>query len=230
MKQNLIFLDTETTGIENCRLIQLAYKKQGDKDIFVEFYKPPVPIEIEAMAVHHITEKKVAGAESFEKSEAFKTLTVLLPDSILVAHNAKFDMGVLEREDIKTPHYICTMKVAQSMYDCPNYTMQYLRYLWGIDDEAVAHNAKGDVIILEKVFGHMANEYASIHNTSPEETINAFVEISKNPILLRRANFGKYTGKTFEEIKAADRPYLEWMGSLKDKDEDFLYTVTYYLK
>jgi exodeoxyribonuclease X len=228
--KNVIFLDTETTGIENGRLVQLAYKNQNDKKMFVEFYKPPVPIEIEAMAVHHITEKKVAGAKPFQNSEAFKTLSSLLPDSILVAHNAKFDMGILEREGITTPNYICTMKIAQSMYDCPNYKMQYLRYLWGIDDEeAVAHDAEGDVIILEKIFDHMANEYAAAHNTSPEETIDRFVEISKNPVLLRRANFGKYIGKTFEEIKTADRPYLEWMGSLKDKDEDFLYTVSHYL-
>ena len=78
---NLIFLDTETTGIVNGRLIQLAYKKQGDANICVEYYKPPTPIEIEAMVVHHITEKHVANRPPFLKSPAYEKLQALLPDS-----------------------------------------------------------------------------------------------------------------------------------------------------
>jgi exodeoxyribonuclease X len=232
MKQNLIFLDTETTGrTETARLVQLAYKKQGEQNVFVEYYKPPIPIEIEAMAVHHITEKKVANASAFQTTAAFQTLGALLPDSILVAHNAKFDIGILETEGLKTARHICTYKVAQTMYDLPMYKMQYLRYLWGIEDEeATAHDAEGDVVILEKVFDHMAEEYAKLHNTSETETIDAFVEISKNPILLKKMNFGKYVGKTFEEVKAADPSYFQWLAGLTDKDEDFLYTMAYYSK
>ena len=58
---NILFLDTETTGLENGRIVQLAYKNRGDKDTFVEYYKPPVPIEFGAMGTHHITEKMVAN-------------------------------------------------------------------------------------------------------------------------------------------------------------------------
>jgi DNA polymerase III epsilon subunit-like protein len=230
----LVFLDTETTGIENGRLVQLAYKKEGAKEkTVVEYFKPPVPIEIEAMAVHHITEKHVAKKPTFDGSAPHAVLKALLADpaTILVAHNAKFDMGVLEREGIPASagRFICTLKVAQSMYDLPQYKMQYLRYLWGIeDDEATAHDAEGDVAILEKVFYYMANDYAATH--PGEDALSAFVTISKNPILLRRASFGKYIGKTFEEIAATDRGYLEWMSSLPDKDEDFVYTVNHYLK
>lgn len=227
---NILFLDTETTNITDGRLVQLAYKEQDDRNIFVGFYKPPVPITIEAMTVHHITEKHVAGKEAFVNSDAFKKLQILLPDSILVAHNAKFDMEILEREGLKTNEWICTMKIAQSMYDLPMYKMQYLRYLWGIeDDEAVAHDAGGDVAILEKVFDHMVKEYAATKKLSEAETIKAFIEISKNPILLRRVSFGQHAGKTFVELKATDPSYLQWMGTLKDKGEDFSYTVNYYL-
>jgi exodeoxyribonuclease X len=231
MKPTLLFLDTETTGRENARLIQLAYKKADEKNVFVEYYKPPIPIEIEAMVVHHITEKKIAHAPVFQTSDAFKTLSALLSDAILVAHNAKFDIGILETEGLKIPTHICTYKIAQTMYDYPMYKMQYLRYLWGIEnDEATAHDAEGDVIILEKVFEHMANDYASAHGTSPEETIQAFIDISKNPILLKKMNFGKYVGKTFAEVKTIDPSYFQWLAGLKDKDEDFLYTMDYYSK
>ncbi len=242
MKQNpsasaspaLVFLDTETTGIRDGRLIQLAYKKQGKGEkTLVEYYKPPVAIEIEAMAVHHITEKHVADKPAFGGSATHHALQALLdaPDTILVAHNAKFDMGILVREGVTPGRFICTMKVAQSMYDLPMYKMQYLRYLWGIeDDEATAHDAEGDVAILEKVFDHMLIEYGNAHAVSEADTIEAFVDISKNPILLRRITFGKYAGKTFEEVKAEDSGYLQWMAGLDGKDEDFVYTVRHYLQ
>jgi exodeoxyribonuclease X len=230
MQKNLIFLDTETTDKIDGRLVQLAYKKRGDASMVVEFFKPPVPIKIEAMAVHHITEKKIVGKPAFADSRAKGTLSALLADAILVAHNAKFDVGILKTEGVETKEYICTLKVAQTMYDLPMYKMQYLRYLWGIeDDDATAHDAEGDVLILEKVFEHMMRDYAVKNNASESETIDAFIAISKNPLLLRTLSFGKHAGKTFEEIKATDPSYLQWMATLPGKDEDFVYTVNYYL-
>lgn len=231
----LLFLDTETTGIAEGRLIQVAYRARGaDAAMHVEYFKPPVPIEIEAMAVHHITEKHVAARPQFSGSGTHAALKAFLadPSTILIAHNAKFDMGVLAREGlpVEVCRFICTMKVAQSMYDLPQYKMQYLRYLWGIeDDEATAHDAEGDVAILEKVFAHMLAEYIKRHDASEAAALDAFVEISKNPTLLRRVGFGKYAEMTFEEIASADRGYLEWMATLADKGEDFKYTVHYYL-
>jgi len=54
-----IFLDTETTSTgEKDRLCQLAYKTE-DGDIVNELFKPPLPITIDAMCVHHITNEMV---------------------------------------------------------------------------------------------------------------------------------------------------------------------------
>jgi hypothetical protein len=48
---NLAFTDTETTGTEEeDRLLQLAYRC-GGKDVN-ELYRPPVPINLMAMATH----------------------------------------------------------------------------------------------------------------------------------------------------------------------------------
>ena len=240
----LLFLDTETTGITEGRLIQVAYQARGgaakssaaDGAMHVEYFKPPVPIEIEAMAVHHITEKHVAAKPVFDGSDTHATLKALLANSatVFVAHNAKFDLGVLAREGLPLApqgRFICTMKVAQSMYDLPQYKMQYLRYLWGIEDDgATAHDAEGDVAILEKVFDHMLADYLKGHDGTDEAAvIDAFAEISRNPTLLRRVGFGKYADMTFAELAAKDRGYLEWMGTLADKGDDFKYTVQYYL-
>ncbi len=249
MISNLLFLDTETTGIAEGRLIQVAYMlrtpggtARTDEDgaaapgmMHVEYFKPPIPIEIEAMAVHHITERHVAARPSFAGSDTHAALRTLLTDpaTVFVAHNAPFDMGVLVREGLPSPAggFICTMKVAMAMYDLPMYKMQYLRYLWDIDDDgAVAHDAEGDVAILGKVFDHMLREYRDDKGVSEDDAIRAFVEISRNPILLRRMTFGQYAGKTFAEVAAADRSYLQWLSTLKDKGDDFAYTVRHYLE
>lgn len=228
--ESLLFLDTETTGLEHGRLIQIAFKRRHDAATFVEYYKAPVPIEFEAMGVHHITEAMVADKLPFAETETYKTLPQILTSSILVAHNAAYDVGILKTEGIETPLHICTYKVAYRLYDLPNHKLQTLRYRWGIEvPNAVAHDAAGDVDVLEKVFEHMLADYVEKNSVTESEAIAEFVNITKEPALLRRLSFGKNRGMTFDEILEKDPEYLRWLGTLADKDEDFKHTVRYYL-
>ena len=98
-----IFLDTETTGTEKeDRLCQLAYKTETG-EIVDELFKPPLPIAIDAMCVHHITNEMVADKPSFKDSPHYQKLVDLLNDdkNILVAHNAKFDVDMLESKGVR---------------------------------------------------------------------------------------------------------------------------------
>ncbi len=56
-----IFLDTETTGNGPAdRLCQIAFKsKEGDAVNVNELFNPGMPITIDAMTVHHITNEMV---------------------------------------------------------------------------------------------------------------------------------------------------------------------------
>ena len=98
-----IFLDTETTGTgPDDRLCQIAFKT-GKGLVVDELFNPGKPIAIEAMAVHHITNEMVATKPPFKGSPAYEKLKALLDDeqSILVAHNAQFDLNMLQREGIE---------------------------------------------------------------------------------------------------------------------------------
>jgi len=54
-----IFLDTETTGTgPDDRLCQIAFKAD-DGPAICDLFNPGKPISIDAMAIHHITEKMV---------------------------------------------------------------------------------------------------------------------------------------------------------------------------
>lgn len=232
----LIFLDTETTGIDPLidRLVQVAYKY---KDTVVSsYFKPPVPISVKSMSISHITNKMVENKEIFADSQMKKDLSELLKDTIVVAHNAAFDIDMLYKEGMKVERYIDTWKVARFLdEDCqiPEYGLQYLRYYWDIDIDAPAHDAVGDVLVLEKIFGIL---FGKMFETLKDEdsVIQAMIEVSKKPLLLKIFNYGKHKGKKIEEVISYDRNYLEWMLEQKlnkeHYDEDWIFTLKYHLK
>ena len=224
-----IFLDTETTGTENKdRLCQLAYKLDTG-EIVNELFKPPLPIEIEAMSIHHITNEMVADRPAFKDSHDYQKLFDLLNDgeNTLVAHNAKFDVDMLIKEGIHPSKIICTLKLARHLDPngvIPKYNLQYLRYFLGIKIQATAHDALGDILVLEKLFERL---FARMNKDfSPDQVENKMIEVSKNPVLLSRMYFGKHKGQLFKEIPT---DYLQWLSGKDDLDEDMRYTVEHYL-
>jgi exodeoxyribonuclease X len=238
MTKQIIFLDTETTGNEPVKdfLCQLAYKT--NTETFCELYKPPISIPPEASAVTHITDKHVMDKEAFKESKDYVKIKKLLEEdnSVLVAHNAKFDVAIIEKEDIKPRAIICTLRVARALDKdniIPQYKLQYLRYYLGIDIEASAHDALGDVLVLEKLYERLLKKVMTEDNLDEEKAIEKMIEISSRPSIMNSFSFGKYNGKTVQEVASIDRGYLEWMLAQKeqnpDNEEDWIYTLKYYL-
>lgn len=154
----LLFLDTETTGLTpQDRLCQVAFLAEG-QEMQSQYFLPPIPVCLDAMMVNHITNKFLADKEVFQSSMMFAKLASLLQTHTLVAHNASFDIGMLEREGLKVPSYICTKKVAKHLDLAPKNNLQYLRYALELDvpnlDSAIAHTAEGDVQVLVALFEH----------------------------------------------------------------------------
>jgi len=235
--KKIIFLDTETTGINTTDyLCQLAYKT-GD-EIFCELYKPPIKIPAEASAVTHISNKMVDDKPGFKESADYTPLKTMLEDenSIMVAHNAKFDVGMIVKEGINPKNVICTLRVARALdteNKLPQHKLQFLRYYLDIDIEAQAHDALGDVLVLEKLFERLFDKIKTEKNISDEEVLKEMLDISARPSLMGMFSFGKYNGKTVAEVAGTDRGYLEWFLNTKEKDspddEDWIYTLQYYL-
>ena len=237
MKQ-IIFFDTETTGNEPKKdfVCQLAYKTQTET--FCELFKPFISIPPEASAITHITNKMVADKPSFRESNNYGSIKLLFedPNSVVVAHNAKFDLAIIGKEDIVPTNFICTLRVARALDKdnvIPQYKLQYLRYYLDIDIEAEAHDALGDVLVLEKLFERLLAKIIKEDNLSEEKAIEKMIEISGRPSLMNLFNFGKHNGKTVEEVARIDRGYLEWMLAQKEQnpenEEDWIYTLKHYL-
>jgi DNA polymerase III epsilon subunit-like protein len=222
-----IFLDTETTGTDlDDRLCQIAFKTEAGL-IVNELFNPGKPISIEAMSIHHITNEMVMDKPPFKDSKTWKTLTSLFADTsnIMVAHNAKFDVEMLRREDIQPQKTICTYKMARFLDKdgiIPQYNLQYLRYYLSLNIDASPHNALGDILVLEALFQRI---YAKANDEFGIEAIEKMIEVTQNPVLLPRMPFGKHKGMKFEEIPT---DYLEWLFGT-DLDEDMAYTFKHYL-
>ncbi len=236
--KKIIFLDTETTGNEPKKdfLCQLAYKTKTET--FCELYKPPIPIPPEASAITHITNKHVANKPTFKESPEYKKIKTLLEDknSVMVAHNNKFDFEILKNENIFPSNTICTLRVARTLDKnniIPQYRLQYLRYYLDIDIEAPAHDALGDVLVLEKLYERLLDKIMKEDKITEEQAVEKMIEISSRPSIMNMFNFGKYNGKTVEEVANTDRGYLEWMLAQKEQnpenEEDWIYTLKYYL-
>jgi DNA polymerase III epsilon subunit-like protein len=235
---DIIILDTETTGLdENSRLIQLAYKNLSSGEIINEYFKPPMPISYGAMATHHVTNEMVADKQSFSESKEKKQLAESLKNSILAAHNALFDINVLKNESITVEKYIDTLRVSKHLIISERYDLQYLRYFLNLEiKEATAHDALGDITILEKLFEHLKGLIKTKLSLATDSLIyEKMLELTNTPVLLNKISFGKYRGKTFEEINQIDSGYLEWLYNSESKkdqreqNEELIYTLKKHL-
>lgn len=236
----LVFLDTETTGLtEYDRLCQLAFKVEDE--IHNELYKPPVDINIEAMRVHHITNEDVADKPAFKDSEEYPRIKKMLESSthIMICHNVPYDEKMLKREGIEPKKTICTLKLARHLLkDNPKikkFNLQYLRTELDIDVEgAVAHDAFGDIVILEQLFNALytiaetkANEWALKRGEKEftrKQIIERMLEICNKPdVVIDTMPFGKYQGQKLKDCVPTDKRYFSWLLKEKGSTDDPLF-------
>ena len=236
-KDKLLFFDTETTDTQSKDIMQLAIITE-DPNIWLNmFFKPLQEISFGAMAIHNITPEDVKDLDTFEDAKLptegldpeFKGKTLveylkfLSEKYVWVAHNSDFDVEVLQKKGIEIPNVICTLKISRNALtteegrDLESYKLQYLRYYLGLykteDKEHVkAHDALSDVYFLRDLYKYLeSNTKLSIEN---------MMLITKQPQVMREMSFGKYMGRTFEEIERVDREYLEWLvDSMSDKPD-----------
>ena len=223
-------LDVETTGLdpEKDEIVELAVVEiETDADSYShgvvtwrsQLFRPTVPIGVEAMAAHHITDDMVAG--KYPPIE--KNIDKLLFGDVAAhaAHNAPFDRGFLPH--VPDP-WICTWRCAMHLWPkAPGHGNQTLRYYLGLDVSdmpeeagAVPHRALYDTWCTAKLLLRMTHEW----------TCEELLRMTNEPVLLDTVRFGKHRGEKWADLP---RGYLQWILRQGDFDEDVLHTARHHL-
>lgn len=158
-------LDLETTGLsfrtEKITEVGIMKVKNGEViDEFSCFVNPEKPIPPKVVEVTNITDEMVKDAETIDK--VFPKILEFVGDSVLVAHNADFDIGFLKHNAKELGYtldntYMDTLRLAKRLFpDFKKYKLGIIADKLGIVVE-VAHRALDDVDTTVKVLNVMFN-------------------------------------------------------------------------
>ncbi len=227
----LIFLDTETTGLEKTdKIISIALIAiDGDevviKSDIVDEGKKILP---KASSINHITNEMIKGKPSLKECETFKFLELNnIYDTTVISHNVNFDLEMLSLNSNFSwqGKIIDTLRCSKHlMPECEEFSLQFLRYelkLYKSEKERITpHEALSDAKVTKLL-------YESLLELASKERLE---ELTTKNVLMQKFEFGKYAGRYIEEISMIDRGYLEWMlNNIMDLDQDLRYSIKYNL-
>ncbi len=162
-EQQFVAFDTETTGLwaPSNRLVEIGavkfYLGGGKISTFQALINPERPMPSEVIAVHGITDEMVADARKIgEVMPDF--LEFCGTDTILLAHNALFDVSFLavelDRIDQKRPENIVldTVTISRKVFtEVQSYSLLSLAQHFGLSQKQ-QHRALDDAVLVQKIF------------------------------------------------------------------------------
>ncbi len=181
---------------------------------------PGRPISLEAMAVHHITDRNVLAPGLPTMEEVCPRL--MAGADAFCAHNIDMERTYFGGGD---KPWICSYKSALRIWrDCPKHTNQVLRYYLKLDDEEDfdfeyarrPHRAADDAYVTAHILRRLLGG----------ASFDDLQRWSSGPALLLRVGFGKHAGSLWQDVPA---DYLDWVVKNIDDNRDVRATARYYL-
>lgn len=163
--------DTETTGLRSstCRIIEIGavqFSLDGVHGRFDTLICPETAIPADCTAVNHITDDMVRGKPPIR--DVLPRFTEFLGSSIIVAHNAQFDMNFINAElerNARPPLsnlVIDTLQLCRWAYpDAKKYSQQAMAERMGIPVKN-AHRAYDDAFVCGNIFLHCIRDTAAL--------------------------------------------------------------------
>ena len=157
--------DVETTGLHahnGDRIVEIAGVRVEDGIIqeeksFVSLVNPKREISWEAQRVNKIKNEDLKDAPNIE--EVLPEFLTFASGSILIAHNAQFDMGFLEAEKemcwgyIEVPECLCTLALSRSIFPHEyRHNLDVVSERLGLTLPKARHRALPDVLLTAQAF------------------------------------------------------------------------------
>ena len=228
LKKPIVFFDLETTGINIAkdRVVEISILKvfpNGNKESKTWLVNPEIEIPAEATAVHGITNEKVVTEPTFK--ELAGKINDMISDADLAGFNSnRFDIPLLAEEllragidfdmnnrkavDVQTIFHKKEQRTLSAGY----------QFYCGKDLEG-AHSAEADTNATYEILLAQVDKYDDLENTV--EALSEFSTHGKRAdfagfILFNEDDqeifsFGKYKGRTVEEVLKENPGYNAWI-------------------
>lgn len=241
LKNPLVFLDLETTGINiaNDRIVEIALLKifpNGDEEERIHRINPEMPIPALSTRIHGITDEDVKNAPTFK--EVAKNLAKFLEGCDLAGFNSnRFDIPLLVEEflradvdtDFKKRKFIDVQAIFHKM---EKRTLSAAYKFYCGRELTDAHNALADAratyeVLKAQIDAYNNAEYEdnngnkSIPIVNDVEQLSAFSSYDKNVDYMGRIifdengveifNFGRHKGVSVEKILTEQPGYYGWI-------------------
>lgn len=207
---NAIIFDTETTGKNEPVLIEAAWIKLDSinpfstSEEFNQRYNPLKPIELGALATHHILDEELQDCPDYTEFN--------LPTNTeyIIGHNVDYDWNIVGQPNIKR---ICTLALARRAWPTLDSHSQsaLFYYLSRSNAREVlknAHSALADVKICAVILQN-ACEALNISN------LEDLYKVSEQARIPSHMTFGKHKGVAITNIP---RDYKTWLLNQDDLD------------
>jgi DNA polymerase-3 subunit epsilon len=161
---SFVALDTETTGLFPImhRLVEVGavrFRLNGQElATFQTLINPEIPIPKDVQHVHGITDRMVRGKPTIEHVLPQFIEFLGHHDTILLAHNAPFDLGFLAMALTRLritypPHYLLdTLDMARRLYPAwPSHSLEYVATRLKVAKRA-EHRALSDARLVKDIF------------------------------------------------------------------------------
>lgn len=228
LKRPIVFFDLETTGVDTSRdrIVEISMIKvmpDGSEEVKTRRLNPEMPIPPESTAVHGITDEDVKDCPTFARIA--KSLEAFLQGCDFGGFNSnRFDLPVLVEEflrvgidvDFKRRRFIDV----QNIFHKKEQRTLVAAYKFYCDrDLNDAHSAEADTRATYEVLKAQLERYPDLAND-----VDALADFSARGEVVDYAGrilyddkgkevfgFGKYKGRSVEEIFRIEPSYYDWM-------------------
>lgn len=224
----ICFFDLETTGtnVVKDRIVEISILKlfpNGNKESKTWLVNPEMPIPAETVAIHGISDEKVANAPIFK--QLAKEIYKMIKDSDLAGFNSdRFDIPLLVEEmlradvdfDLKNRVSVDVQTIFHKM-EKRTLEAAYTFYCNKCLEDA--HSAEADTNATYEVLLAQLKRYPELENnikklsefTTRKQSLDfaGFIGINEKeqPVF----SFGKHKGKTVDEVLENEPGYFGWV-------------------
>ena len=224
----ICFFDLETTGINIAkdRIVEISILKifpNGNKESKTWLVNPEVEIPPEVVAVHGISNEKVANEPTFK--ELSKEIYAIIKDSDLGGFNSdRFDIPLLAEEMLRADvdfdmKNMMSIDVQTIFHKMEKRTLGAAYKFYCNKDLEGAHSAEADTMATYEVLLSQLGRYSELENnvkklsefTTRKKSLDfaGFIIVNENQE--PSFSFGKHKGKTVDEVLEKEPGYFGWI-------------------